>query len=535
MPVSRFATPRCSVRLYKSIMRKPGDAGLAVSQRYADKEAFIDLTPFLGDGSAINIGKDIRQPSGTFNITFADRPNVSGQSMGPVLSTAGLESVYGLVEPMDVVEIRMWSGIGKCPNPLPIKMRGFVTEITRSRQVGSDGRPVRTVAISGQDYGKVLQTYQIVYLSNYPGAQALLTGFDFFEQFGGDARNTISGGEYLGLILKNVINPLLQNLIPEHNGMPREIQLDAQAEGMLNNAYNHQQGNVYDLLKSFLDIGIWNELYIEDREDGVFLVWRPVPYYDLTTGDPTQKMKKPPRAATIQDNFITSIRQSRKDEGVFNFFWCTNTSFDLMGDDFLQAQAMQTNLHHETLEYPNTAQKYYGIRTMYADSVMGPQDVTNMNTGLPADQQSERDGYMTQWVMDRRQVMVNNAKDNVVMEYGSLDMKGGPTRDNSTDALKAGDYITVLDGQLTWQAYVISVQDAYMPFRGYTTSLGFERGSGFAWRVSEVSGASPWLKDQAERRDPINPPVSPDPRLMEDADYWSSQGNAYQDIIDKYL
>lgn len=494
-----FATPKISVRLYKSIMRKQGDAGLAISERYADKEAFIDLTPYLGDGSTVGVTKDVRQPSGTFSLTFSDRPNIAGVSMGPVLSTAGLESVYGLVEPMDVVEIRMWTGIGKCPNPLPIKMRGFVTEVARARQMGANGQPVRTVVISGQDYGKVLQTFQVVYLTNYPGAPALLTGFDFFEQFGGEARNTISGAEYLQLVLDNVINPLLKTLIPEYNGMPREILLDAQSVGQLNNAYNNQQGSVYDLLKGFLDVGIWNELFIEDREDGVYLVWRPVPVYDLQTGDPTQNLKTSPYQGTIQDNLITQMRQGRKDEAVFNFYWCTNTSFDMIGDDFLQAEAQSAGLHQDTLEYPNTAKKYYGIRAMYADSVMGPDNVDNMNAGLPADQQTARDGYMTDWIAQRRGVMVANNKDNVVLEYGSLEMKGGPTRDGTTDALKAGDYIRVLDGLMSWQAYAVSIQDNFAPYRSYTSTLGFERGSGFAWRVSEAGGNSPWLKEQALR------------------------------------
>ncbi|ECB1886235.1 hypothetical protein IAJ44_004291 [Salmonella enterica] len=499
MPVANVATPRFSVRLYKSIMRKQGEAGLAVSERYANKEAFIDLTPFFGDGSAITTSKDTRQPAGTFSLTFSDRPNVSGQSLGPVLSSAGLESVYGLVEPMDVVEIRMWNGRGKAPYPLPIKMRGFVSEITRGRQLGSDGKPMRTVVITGQDYGKILQTYQIVYLTNYPGAPALLTGFDFFEQFGGTVRNTISGAEYLKLVMEKVINPLLGTLIPEFNGMPREIQVDAQTNAMMSNSYNSQQGSVYDLLKGFLDVGIWNELYVEDREEGVFLVWRPVPAFDLQTGNPTQTSTGKIYQGTIPDNDITQMRQGRKDESVFNFYWCTNTNFDMMGDDFLQAQAMQGDLHQPTLTYPNTAKKYYGIRAMYADSVMGPMDVENQNSGLPASEQTARDGSMNQWITARRQVMVSNNKDNVVMEYGNIELKGGPTRDKSTDALKAGDYVLVLDGMLTWQAYVTGFQDNFIPFRSYTSSITFERGSGFAWRVSEASGSSPWLRDQATR------------------------------------
>ena len=106
MPKVIVATPKISVRLYKSIMRQPRDAGLPTSERYANKEAYIDLTPFFGDGTSISTTKNIGQPCGTFSLSFSDKPNVSGQNMGPVLDRAGLESIYGLVEPMDVVEIR---------------------------------------------------------------------------------------------------------------------------------------------------------------------------------------------------------------------------------------------------------------------------------------------------------------------------------------------------------------------------------------------------------------------------------------------
>ncbi|EPT1451933.1 hypothetical protein ACVOZ6_003521 [Escherichia coli] len=499
MPVVKFATPRFSVRLYKSIMRKPDGAGLPASQRYADKDAFIDLTPWLGDGSSITTGKDVRQPAGTFSLTFSDRPNVSGVSLGPVLSTAGLESVYGLVEPMDVVEIRMWSGKGIMPSPLPIKMRGFVTEISRGRQMGADGRPIRTVVINGQDYGKILQTFQILYLPSYSGSTPLLTGFNFFEQFGAQARNTMTGAEFIQILLDKAINPLLDTLIPPFNGVPRTIQADIQATGMMNNSYMNQEGNVFDLLRQFLDVGNWNELFIEDREEGVFLVWRPLPYYDLTTGNSTQPLTQEPVTVTIADNEIVNLRQSRNDEAVFNYYWVTNQRFDMADDMYRRQEAYMAGGTTETMEYPNTAHKYYGIRALYADTVMGPEDVNNMTSGLDEQAQAQRgDAYMD-WINLRRKSLIENNHDNVVLEKGVIEMKGGPMRPDGATALRAGDQIKVLDGLLAWEGYCTSVQDSFQPYRSYRTTLQFERGLGFATRVSTQGGRSPWLKEQATR------------------------------------
>lgn len=503
MPKITVATPKISVKLYKSIMRKPGAAGLPTSQRYADKEAFIDLTPFCGDGSSITTGKNIGQPCGSFSISFSDKPNIAGQAMGPVLSTAGLESIYGLVEPMDVVEIRMWSGIGVCPNPLPIKMRGFVTEVTRGRQMGPDGKPMRTVMITGQDYGKILQSYQLLYLPSYDGAPALLTGFNFFDQFGGDAKNVITGAEFINLLLDKAINPLLDTLLPQNNGVPRVIKTDLQASGSVSDSWMNEKGSVYDLMKQYLDIGVWNELFIEDREDGVYLVWRPVPAVDLMTGYAIQNLKQPPSHGTIPDNYIVQMRQGRNDNSVYNYYWVTNQRFALVDDNYRQIEALMAGGSQPAMTYPNTDVKYYGIRAMYADSVMTPDTVTSVSSGHTQNEQEQRSGYMIDWVKDRRDIMVNSNKDNVVLEFGSLEIKGGPTRDNTTDALHAGDYITVKDGQLTWDAYVMNIQDNFIPYSRYTTALEFARGTGFARRVSESAGNSPWLKEQATRNDNV--------------------------------
>lgn len=154
----------------------------------------------------------------------------------------------------------------------------------------------------------------------------------------------------------------------------------------------------------------------------------------------------------------------------------------------------------QTMEYPNTAKKYYGVRAMYADSVMSPDDVTSVSSGLEQNPQEQRRGYMLDWINDRRGIMIQSNKDNVVLEFGALSMKGGPTRDNSTDALRSGDYLTVLDGKITWSAYIMSVQDNFIPYNSYSTSLEFARGTGFAERVSSTGGGvSPWLKEQATR------------------------------------
>ena len=171
-----------------------------------------------------------------------------------------------------------------------------------------------------------------------------------------------------------------------------------------------------------------------------------------------------------------------------------------------------------TMDYPNTAKKYYGIRAMYAESVTYPESIKNVSSGLNESEQTERGGNIDKWIQARRQVMIDNNKDNVVLEKGTLQLKGGITRPGTTDALKSGDYVRVEDGLIAWNGYVLTLTDTFAPYRSYVASIEFTRGTGFAERVSKSGGGdSPWLREQATRgnvaafatRDAVNP----DPRI----------------------
>ncbi|EAM6792315.1 hypothetical protein E0G74_00975 [Salmonella enterica] len=504
MPKATLATPKVTVRLFKSITRKVGDAGLSVSERYAQKSDAIDITPFLGDGSSITTDKDIGQPAGTFNLTFSDQPNATGvQLMNNPVTKQTLETIYGLVEPQDIIEIRMWGGQGTYSRKeLPIVMRGVVTNITRKREMTQTGAPVRTVIISGQDYGKVLLTYQILYLPGYTGSSPLLTGYNAYELFGDQQRNTITAGDFLDVMLSKVINPLLGKLIPPNSKMPKVIVPDNQGvEGLLNNSYSNTEGSVMDLLNQHLDIGTFNEIFIEDREDGVYLVLRPRPYFDMATGKSTQPLLYDVRMGSVPDDHIVSMEQTRNDQEVYNFYWITAQRFDVCDDITRRLESYAANDKTVNMgDYSNSHADYYGIRALYVDTVLAPPDVMNMTSGQAQQEQDTRAGDIVKWVQNRRKIMVDNNKDNVVMETGMMSIKGGPVRAGSTELLRAGDYITVFDGQLEWTAYVTGVSHNFIPYQGYTTTLKFERGTGFNMRVSTEGGYSPWLSEQATRK-----------------------------------
>lgn len=537
MPSLEFFTPRCSVKLFKSISRRPDGEGLPASLRYSNKDDGIDLTPFMGDGSSIVTEKSIDSPTGTFTLTFLDKPQNVGEVVGPGTLSPGLESVYGLVESMDAVEIRMWSGKGRQPDPLPIKMRGIVTRVRRERSMSPDGKPRRVVIITGHDYGKFLQMYQLLYLSGYDGAKPLLTAHNFFEQFGMDVTNTMTCGDFVKTLLKQAINPLIEELFPNYNSMPHNIVADLQSHGMMSNSFQNERGSVYDLAKTFMDVDHWNEFFIQDRESGVYLVWRPKPYFDLMTGDNIQDMPVPPAICTISNDMIMSISQQRDDEDVYNYFYTSSERWQMLDDRFQQMMDVQNNYHQTMMEYANTAVKYYGLRAFYSDVVAGPEldDFTNMGSGQDQATQDKRMQQMSDWLLQRREICVQNNKDNVVYESGEINMKGGalvwdPVPASSTFSgtcplfkrpAGAGDYFEILDGKISWTCYATAITDTFQPYRSYTSTIQFIRGTGFAERVSKNGGKSPWTTDQGN---------TPTRKFGSDTEMFYSPGNNNADF-----
>ena len=512
MPQLKDAMPQISVRLYKTISRETIDGQSAVSARYKGKDEYIDLTPFLGEGSSVVTSKSVREPAGAFSITFADRPQQGVWSESQQMlcvPTQAIESIYGLVEPMDVVEIRMWGGVGPRPAALPIKMRGFVSEVQRLQTMSGDGRPSRQVVVSGQDYGKIWQTFQVLYLPAYAERQPLLTSFALWELFGVEAKSVMPAGEFVRTMIKKVINPHITKFMPEHSPMPKELKTGdsiSVKHGVVSNNYQNAQNSIYDMLRQFGDVGVWNELYTEDREDGVHVVYRPVPAMHISKPDGAKSrmiQDDAPEAiySTILDDDIASISVARSDSNVANFYWVNNSKYDLVDDLYRKLAALKATDNTVNLkEYPNSAVKYYGVRPMYAETQQGGDETISETSGLPEKEQAKRSGQIESWIEKRRRLMVEMNRDNVVFERGSARIKGGPMRNDGTEALKAGDYAMFATGDISWRAYVVAMSDEYLPFQSYTTTLQFERGENFVTRAGMESGMfSPWLAEQARR------------------------------------
>jgi hypothetical protein len=472
-------TPDVRVTLYKTIGRQTIDGQTPVSQRVLDTNSTIDLTPFLGEAGSLRVSKSIRSPAGGFSLTLPDKPYMQNGS---------IESLYGLIEPMDLIEIRMrhelpGSTSNNLPTP-PILMRGFVSEISRGESMGGNGKPQRTVTIAGQDYGKLWQMMQIKYLPGYVIGENYLSSFKLFERFGVGFDTSMTAPTFVSNVVSEIINPFLTAMMPPNSPNPTELKADISVtHGVVDvGGAQNQQGTIFGLLSSFGDVGVWNELYIEDREDGVYVVYRPNPFKDIY-GTVIQDDAPALLPIDVSDKDVISLNVSRSDANVSNYYWVRAPRFEMVSDIYRQQFAIQgaSAATVDLGQYPNSAEQFYGMRMMETETQMGGDDVTTMASGQPSDQQTTRDTSMSNWINDRRAILVAQNKDNVLLE-------SGVARIRANELIKPGCYVRIVRGSFSSTFYVSSIDLDYVPYQGLFQTLKLERGNGFINRVTAGAG-----------------------------------------------
>jgi hypothetical protein len=404
---------------------------------------------------------------------------------------------------MDLIEIRMWSGLGKRPEKLPIRMRGFVSTVSRSQGMSSSGKPVRNVNISGMDFGKIWQTFQVLYFPAYVDGKLLLTNYNMMEAFGVTATATISAGEYIRQMIEKIINRHIADFLPRNPDVPYQITPDISVKtGVIGTQYQNNEGSIYSLMSFYGDVGAWNELFIQDREDGVYAVYRPNPALKIAkpNGQSRQKIQTDapdPVFVKIPAHFVLNNSYSRSDDNVANFYWVNNQKYDFIDD--LSRKLMALRASDGTVDartHQNCAVKYYGVRMMNVSSNQGPTGLFSENPGLKKDEQASRGDAALAWINNRRKIIVETNRDNVVFEKGNCKIKGGLERDDGTGLIQAGDFAVFKTGTVEYSAYITEVVDEFMPFQSYTSTLNYERGEGFITRTTMGIGKnSPWLAE----------------------------------------
>lgn len=509
-PSVKLYQPDARVTLYKTVKRSTLNGQTVVSDRFQGLDRQIDLTPYLSEQAGLRTSKSVNEPAGGFSITLADKP-YKGQG--------AFETLAGIIEPMDFVEIRLRhdppdligniiNGAATDPTRPPIIMRGFVSEVTRTETMGPDGRPQQVVIIGGQDYGKLWQQLQILYFPNYVIGEDLLTNFKLFEQFGEGFTTTQTSAEFVTDVVQKILNPYIAGIFPNSPQnknevtIPNAILFDIQVKHGTSSVTGpqNQEGSIYNLLRTYSDVGIWNELYLEDREDGVYCVFRPNPSKDIG-GSPiyTQVYSdsdyKSPPTIDLPDYDILSMSLSRSDANVANFYWVRAPRFDFVSDVFRQLWAIQADAEDQAVDqstYTNSAMDLYGTRVMYAQTEQGADDVKSFNSGLSQNNDKKRADNIVSWLKARRVFMALQNRDNVLLERGSMRVRGN-------ENIRPGNFIRLHRGAFTAEYYVTQVDHDYVPFMGFFSTLTLDRGMGFVERVKRGGGAaSPYLAERQE-------------------------------------
>lgn len=490
--------PQFKVTLFKTVQRQTIDGQEKVSVRYGATAKTIDLTPFFTDLSTITTSKSVREPAGGFSLTVSDRP-YSIQS--------GSDSLYGVVEPMDMIEIR-FRHVGDGNPTIPVIMRGIVADISRSENVDPVGAPIRTVTITGQDYGKFWQMLQIFYGPDYVIGQAILSAFAMFERFGAGFKIAQPGTQFLQECFDKILNPYVKNIVSGNSTNPATIEFKGlQKHGItsLSGTQNKQGVSLFDLFREFMDVGTWNELFITEDDDKVYCIYRPNPAldlhekpidpssaapgaYDASKKDVTKLVKY-----TIEAADIVSIKLTRSDANVANYYWVRGPRYELVSD-IQTRQAAATGPDKSTIDttgYVNTKGDLYGIRKLEAETQMGGDDITNTSSGLLNDEQVKRDTSMMNWIASRRKILVEQNRDNVLLERGQIVIKGH-------EEIRAGNYLVLRRGTFTAMYYIVQVDHNFSPFNRFTTTLQVDRGHGFVERMRRNGGTdSPYYAEMS--------------------------------------
>lgn len=479
----RTYEPKIEVRLVKAIKRAEIIPDVPVVNRYGRLKA-IDLTPYIGEEGGVHVSKGVREPCGAWSVTITDREH-------PRL----FETIYALVEPMDMIEIRVAHDPFAYESKPPVLMRGFVSLVSRN-EIMAGGKPIRTVTISGQDFGKILQILQIFYLNNSVVGDNILSQFAFFHKYADENGAKIkSGKDFVNDMLDGVINPYLAKIAATAKGesigakVINKITPDVTIEGNVSPYSISQMNNVsvYQMLCYLLDVGAFNELYTEDTEDGISLVVRPAPFLDVQ-GNPIQGVK--PKTIKITSEDVVAINVSRTDAGVANYFWVSNSPWTMYGNETAQALAMQGKPEsYIKFDYLNSQAAYYGIRKMEVATMMGPPDYSASDS-TKGEAMPKETKTLGDWIEKRRTILANINKDNVIFESGSLRVRGNEKikagmllivgRGNSG---KARDKQGRLQTNTSSRYYVTRVDHEFVPFQGFYTTVTVERGTSFIERA----------------------------------------------------
>lgn len=466
----RVFTPQVQVTLVKT-------TGLANGSPYRGASSgidFADITELLGDAGAVRTVKSVDGEAGGFSISFGDS----------VQADLG-DTAYALIEPQDMIEIRMARTPGA--GTLPIVMRGFVSKVRRAETIAEDGSPRRVVIVQGQDETKLWHNFGIM-----PEQTFLRTG-DFLDRFALLAANKIAVRFLQVSDFMNALTELVNQKVAEMAaytgaGIPAFIPASTVPQGAVSaSLISPYKNSSYWQIAGIVADRPWNELFIESTEAGPVVVFRPAPYFNLAGGLIMPGAADPGFFQRDAEHVVT-WDASRSDERVANFFWVEPAGGQLDTFGGVNNAALQRGAV-DTFGHPNSALAIFGPKKMQAITRLMPTGTVIAPLNEPPG--AKRAAIQTQnnWNIERAQQLRDMNMDNVAFEELSLVMQGH-------EEFRPGRYLRITRGQyfgtgLQTAGYISRVAHTFAPMRTFTTTLTVERSDGFLQR--DASSGMPYF------------------------------------------
>lgn len=471
MPV-RVYSPKISVTLIKIVSR----SGSGVAERFSGAARQIDLTPFLSDGGAVKIEKSITDPAGAFAIAFSDR-----------LDQATRDTLYACIEAMDLLEIRgarqphLYAG-----QPLPLLMRGFVSSVRRAESMQPDGTPQRVVVVQGQDAGKLWQINRFFYEAIYANADSQYLNTFRLQTAVGIEAAWLPVNELMRQLTERVINAKIRDMAGYADRIIPLFRADRLTvpEGLVSaNLIAPFQGAFWGLVELVADRP-WNEVFIEDAEEGPSLVFRPTPYKDLA-GRLIMAGATDPGTIDVTADDVVSLDVGRSDARVANFFYTPAGASLLDAGAYLTVAEIAEGSPFD-LNYSNNRPELYGLRKMEAESRLLPNSAGILPSQVQGEQRDAVGREMLAWHIARARKLREMNRDNAIFEGGTATLKGH-------EHLRPGRYLRITRGQHVAEYYMPRVIHSIIPLGAWTTTAVLERGGGFLNRVA--SEGSPYIRE----------------------------------------
>lgn len=425
----------------------------------------VDLTPLLGTAGTVRTIKDLNAPCGGFTLTFADRYE---PSFG--------DSVYGIVEPGDMVEVRAARSPEKfIGTTLPLIMRGFVVSVDRAEAMSQAGKPERTVTIAGQDFGRLLAIHHVYWEYSFLLDNDYLTTFHVTASQGMTIA-PVPINEFFHQLIEKVVNPKIDriNVFSDAQIKPFTVSASVPDGTAMPSLINSMDAfSLWELVALFQDAP-WNEAFVMDQESGPVFVFRPVPYRDLSTNALIMPGAADPGTIPLDIVDVVAMTAARSEHQVANLFTVDASASSLDTNALLQPAALQAGIPID-FAYDANRPELFGIKRMSARSMLWHNGSAGPANALPADQQPDAANHYRTWFEQRTAELKACNRDNLSFEDTGFVVKG-------SEDYVIGKYLQLTRGSVVSTSYVTHVSHSIQPLSSWHTSLHTIRGDGYIQR-----------------------------------------------------